>query len=101
MNTDHKWKRIVLLYVSACILYVFLSASVYTSAHTEHDCSGDHCAVCEELHYASVITKQLLNTPQGDTEVLLLPAAPERQEMVVIPLVFVRTLINDKVRINC
>lgn len=101
MDTFQKWQRILLLYLSACILFVFLSASVLTAIHTEHDCIGDRCAVCEELHYASVITKQLLSTAQENIVLLLLPELSEQQDGAVVMLVFVRTLINDKVRINC
>lgn len=65
-----------------------------------HDCSGSDCPVCQELHSAQSMTKQLLAGVALYAAGIYLRITALDAEILELCLISRRTLILDKVRID-
>ncbi len=51
--------RLLCLLVCIAFLSVSLLSIFFVSAHAVHDCTGEHCAVCAQIHQAQSLIRQL------------------------------------------
>lgn len=42
--------KIISVFMACMIIFSLLSATVFISNYTHHDCSGEDCPICEQLH---------------------------------------------------
>ena len=101
MNT--KYRRIMVLGISFCLLAAFLADDVFVLLHAGHDHTGEACHVCAQMKGASDAFRRLL-------EELLKPAALPCHALLSLSVtlfllrsfdgVRCETLITKKVRLN-
>lgn len=52
-------RRLLALLVCVCIAAVFLLSEWFIFTHADHDCTGEHCSVCAQIHTLENLLKQL------------------------------------------
>ena len=94
-------KRLIALSLLLCFFIVSLSASIFIIAQANHDCIGDGCPICAQLHNAQKLLEQLGKTiviisvvPVG-----LFTAFTARKKLHFFRL-YPPTLVNVKTRLN-
>lgn len=43
-------KRFIAMFILLCTIVTFITSTVYIAHHANHDCVGEHCSVCVQLH---------------------------------------------------
>ncbi len=92
--------RIVAAAMAAVILCVMLTASFCLTAQADHDCSGEHCAVCALLYQWGDMVRQVRSGISALTA-LLPAAAPQFFLLLLIAAAFLSaTPVSKQVRLN-
>lgn len=100
MNSNkERFKRIVIL-LSLCAVVSLIHLTVFRSTHYLHLCAGEECVICHQLQQADGIAK-ILSLAAG----AVLPGGLMAAVVLIIPgrerYVIKRTLVADKIRIDC
>lgn len=99
---DHTKKISQMIVVCMVIVFLFVIAyfTVFEATHMVHDCQGENCPICHELHVAELFTNQL--TAIGIVTVSgLIAAVFVKKTGIVSPCSYSeRNLVIDKVRID-
>ena len=70
MNCSIKQKRICAFLAAFLVTAVLLLSGFFIVTHTEHDCTGEDCPVCAELH-ACAATIRLITEAAGTGAVVI------------------------------
>jgi hypothetical protein len=60
----HQLKKIVSICLVCIFLAVLFLAQIFIITHIDHDCNGEGCPICAEIHFAEVTLQQLTNVIQ-------------------------------------
>lgn len=52
-------KRILVAVLTALVLVVMLSSSLFIIEHADHDCIGEDCPICEQIYLCTQTLKTL------------------------------------------
>jgi hypothetical protein len=97
---QNKANHIILFVMIAIFLLVMSYFTIYESTHIIHECSGEECPVCHELHIATTFTKQIISAVIILAECFLFTVFAIKAEAVVSCAISARNLVIDKVRID-
>lgn len=53
-----KRKHYILFLLCLCLFFVFLFSSAYIAMEARHNCTGEHCPICECIHVAEQTVRQ-------------------------------------------
>ncbi len=91
--------RILCLLVCAGFVAVSLLSIFFVSTHAVHDCTGEDCAVCAQIHQAQSLLKQL-----GSYAIKITPLSIALLLLFSTPLLFghsvFSTPVSQKIRLN-
>ena len=69
--TRKGFNKFIALFVCVLFLTVSLLAIAFICKHAKHDCSGQGCAVCEQLTFASNLYKRIAVTLASTSSICL------------------------------
>lgn len=52
-------KRIMAAILTALVLIVMVSSSLYIAEHADHDCTGEDCSICQQIYLCTQTLKTL------------------------------------------
>lgn len=52
-------KRIMAVILAALVLIVMVSSSLYIAEHSDHDCTGEDCSICQQIYLCTQTLKTL------------------------------------------
>lgn len=52
-------KRIMAVILTALVLIVMVSSSLYIAEHADHDCTGEDCSICQQIYLCTQTLKTL------------------------------------------
>lgn len=88
---------VILAVVLTLVVAYFVS---FESGHMIHECTGAHCQICQEIHMAESMVKQLGSVLLCAAAAVFLTVSHEKGNTVLFSLIPERTLILDKVRMD-
>lgn len=93
-------KRALALIMASAFFFVMIYFTLYEGEHVLHECSNDHCAVCQELAIIDSVLKQTLIVLPVVISCLVKAFYGKENNTVLFCDLLKRTLILDKVRID-
>ncbi|HWR23125.1 MAG TPA: hypothetical protein VN366_06540 [Feifaniaceae bacterium] len=91
--------RLLCLLVCIGFAAVSLLSIFFVSTHAAHDCTGEHCAVCAQIHQAQSLLKQL-----GSYAIKVAPLSVALLLFFALRLLFDRSVfstpVSQKIRLN-
>ena len=92
-------KRLIALSLLLCFFVVSLSVSIFIITQANHNCIGDGCPICAQLHNAYKLLEQVGKTTIIIPVVGLFTAFTTRKKLHFFKL-YSPTLISVKTRLN-
>jgi hypothetical protein len=101
INCIHFKKRLIALLLLLCFFIVSLSATIFIIAQANHNCIGDGCPICAQLHNAHKLLEQAGKTTiiMSAVAVGLFTAFTTRKGLHFFRL-YSPTLVSVKTRLN-
>ncbi|WP_333813567.1 hypothetical protein [Muricomes intestini] len=93
-------KRILSAILVLVVLCVLFLSNIYIGGHIRHDCTGDGCPICAEIHHAQNLINQLGGALVLTVVVLGTVYIVEAVLSIIYSLIQRETLISNKVRLN-
>lgn len=93
-------KRTLSLILVLTVLCVLFLSNIFISEHIRHDCTGEGCPICAEIHYVQNLINQLGGASILTAVVLGIVYAVRAVLPIICSLIQRGTLISDKVRLN-
>lgn len=59
MNIKHSNTKKLIVLLIICIAMTFILSELFIITHAAHDCIGEHCYVCAQIHTLENLLKQL------------------------------------------
>ncbi|MBC3888212.1 hypothetical protein GH810_07810 [Acetobacterium paludosum] len=97
---DNNFRRIM----SFCLVFIFLSvlflSQIFIITHINHDCQGENCPICAEIHIAEAVLQQFGFAVQ--TVVISIAFVCFMAESILFPnqINLINTQVKLKIRMN-
>lgn len=96
----HKKQKIIALMICCVIALLMLFSSLYVIAEADHNCPGDNCAVCINIHRCEEMLKLIsFALTSGSISVAVLRFSATSDSITKLYL-FKPTPVDRKVRMN-
>lgn len=56
---DSNTRKRMALCICICVAAAFLLSEAFIITHADHDCTGEHCPICAQIHTIENLLKQL------------------------------------------
>lgn len=97
---DKNMKKVAAAAILMIFFLVMSYFSVYEGVHMLHECSGEACPICHELHIAENFTRQITDATFSIAGCFILTVFIKSIGTVISCSVSERNLIIDKVRLD-
>lgn len=93
-------KRLIALLCCVCLIIITLLATAVNITHAHHDCVGDACTTCVQIHTAQNLLKQLGLAVACFAVAAAVVVVAARLLQVVSCLIAMETPVTMKIRMN-
>lgn len=99
-KTSYLFRRVLCALLAFLFMLIMLYFMAYESSHAVHDCTGEECPICQELHIAQSITQHAGNLGVLTAAVFFAVVVITRMMTVSGDFLVNRTPVLDKVRLD-
>lgn len=100
MNRDHKVAKHLAVFLSVLMISVMLLAALYVVSETNHDCCGDGCPICTHIDQCKAVLRNAGEGTAALSIAILLAVIVSELFIMADRIVFLPTLITQKIRLN-
>lgn len=93
-------KRCLAFFIGLCLILTAVFSLVYVTQGADHDCAGEHCAICIGIHHAEQTLHMLSSGAEDPTAAALPPIALLTVLLIALPMAVRSTLVAQKIRKN-
>lgn len=100
MLKHNKTLKVTAFILCVCVFVIIILSELYISKNLQHNCTGEHCAICHEILLAENYIHQICS---GIISIFLFAITTviiKRIIVVVSVLISNRSLISEKIRLN-
>lgn len=100
MNKDHKAAKHIAVLLSVLMISVMLLSALYVISETNHDCCGDGCPICTHIDQCKAVLRSAGEGTAALSLAILFTVIVSELFIMADRIVFLPTLITQKIRLN-
>lgn len=95
-----KKQRSISFIVCVFFLFITFASLFYIAKEVNHNCTGEDCPICANIHQAEQNLKNIGSGLTAGNLITTIPVFVVELACIQVALVFCKSLVNQKVRLN-